>query len=639
MAEQTGGETLAFQAEVTKLLQIVANSLYSRKEVFLRELISNASDACDRLRYEAITNPALAADDTEFKVVLTPDAKARTLTIADNGIGMSRQDLVDNLGTIARSGSAAFAEQLAKTKGDGAKDKGGDDVALIGQFGVGFYSAFIVADKVEVTSRRAGSAEAWRWTSDGKGSFTIAAAERARRGTTIVLHLRKDQAEFAEEHRLREVVKAHSDHIGLPVKLATEKAEETLNSASALWMRAKKEVTTEQYKEFYQHVAHAFDEPWLTIHTRAEGRLEYVTLLFVPTTRPPDLFHVERKASVRLYVRRVFVTDHAEGLLPSYLRFLRGVVDTEDIALNVSREMLQHDPVLARIGSAIVTKVLSELEKKAEKDAEAYAKFWDAFGAVLKEGIYEDIGRREQLLKLARFRTVAPEARVPRDAGDKVISLADYVGRMKDKQDAIYYITGEDAAALKSSPHLEGFLARGYEVLLLSDAVDEFWIPSVGMFEGKRFVSVAQGAASLGPAPETDKMDAVDAGELAVLLALLKQGLGTRVKDVRVSDRLTDSAVCLVADEHDMPRHLARMLKAQGQMKDGVASILEVNPHHALIRTLVAVAKNPTQRTQLDDVGRLLLDQAMIREGDPPADPADFARRLSDVMTRALGAK
>ena len=634
MAEQTPVETLAFQAEVTKLLQIVANSLYSRKEVFLRELISNASDACDRLRYEAITNPALAADDPEFKVVLTPDAKARTLTIADNGIGMTRQDLVDNLGTIARSGSAAFAEELAKTKGDGTDEEKGkrdDDVALIGQFGVGFYSAFIVADKVEVTSRRAGQSEAWRWTSDGKGSFTIAEADRAGRGTTIVLQLRTDQAEFADPDRLRTIVKAHSDHIGLPVMLAGGKdGEETLNAASALWTRARKDVTEEQYKEFYQHVAHAFDEPWLTIHTRAEGRLEYVTLLFVPSTRPPDLFHVERKAAVRLYVRRVFVTDNAEGLLPSYLRFLRGVVDTEDIALNVSREMLQHDPVLARIGTAVVTKVLSELEKKADKDADAYAKFWETFGAVLKEGIYEDIGRREQLLKLTRFRTTA---------GDKLTSLAEYVGRVKDKQDAIYYITGDDAAALKSSPHLEGFLARGYEVLLLSDAVDEFWIPSVGMYEGKRFVSVAQGAASLGPAPETDKKDAVDAGELAVLLALLKQSLGTRVKDVRVSDRLTDSAVCLVADERDMPRHLARMLKAQGQLKDGVASILEINPQHALIRTLVAVAKDSAQRVQIDDVGRLLLDQAMIREGDPPADPADFARRLSDVMTRALGAK
>jgi molecular chaperone HtpG len=631
MAEQTGEQTLAFQAEVTKLLQIVANSLYSRKEVFLRELVSNASDACDRLRYEAITHPTLTADDPEFKVVLTPDAKARTLTVADNGIGMTRQELVDNLGTIARSGSAAFAEQLAKSKSDGKDSKESDDVALIGQFGVGFYSAFIVADKVEVTSCRAGTAEAWRWTSDGKGSFTIAAAERAGRGTTIVLHLRKDQAEFADEHRLRGVVKAHSDHIGLPVKLATKNAEETLNAASALWTRAKKDVSEEQYKEFYQHVAHAFDEPWLTIHARAEGRLEYTMLVFIPSARPHDLFHVERKAAVRLYVRRVFVTDDAEGLLPSYLRFLRGVVDTEDIALNVSREMLQHDPILAKIGTAIVTRVLSELEKKAEKDADAYAKFWDAFGAVLKEGIYEDIGRREQLLKLARFHSTA---------GDKLVSLAEYVGRLKDKQDAIYYLTGDDAAALKSSPHLEGFLARGYEVLLLSDAVDEFWIPSVGMFEGKRLVSVAQGAASLGPAPaKAQKKDEVDAGELAVLIALLKQGLGSLVKDVRASDRLTDSAVCLVADERDMPRHLARMLKAQGQLKESVAAILEINPQHPLIRALIGVAKSPAQRAQLDDIGRLLLDQATIREGDLPADAAGFAKRLSDVMTRALGAK
>ncbi|MBM3506641.1 MAG: molecular chaperone HtpG [Alphaproteobacteria bacterium] len=635
MAEQTREETLAFQAEVTKLLQIVANSLYSRKEVFLRELISNASDACDRLRYEAITNPALTADDPEFKVVLTPDAKARTLTIADNGIGMTRQELIDNLGTIARSGSAAFAEQLAQQRANGGdkkdeKEKTADDIALIGQFGVGFYSAFIVADKVEVTSRRAGSAEVWRWTSDGKGTFSIVEAARPGRGTTIVLHLREDQAEFTEEHRLRSIVKAHSDHIGLPVKLATKDAEETLNAASALWTRAKKDVTEEQYKEFYQHVAHAFDEPWMTIHARAEGRLEYVTLLFVPSARPPDLFHVERKATVRLYVRRVFVTDDAEGLLPSYLRFLRGVVDTEDIALNVSREMLQHDPILAKIGSAIVTRVLSELEKKAEKEPESYARFWDAFGAVLKEGIYEDVGKREQLLKLARFHATAGEA---------LTSLAEYVKRMKDKQESIFYLTGDDAAALKASPHLEGFLARGYEVLLLSDPVDEFWIPSVGMFEGKRFLSVAQGAASLGPEPDKESKDQPDAGELAVLIALLKQGLGDLVKDVRASARLTDSPVCLVADERDMPRHLARMLRAQGQLKEALAGILEINPSHPLIRAMVGMAKDPARRSHIDDLGKLLLDQAHIREGDLPADAAGFAKRLSDVMTRAVSQK
>ena len=433
MAEQGKTETLAFQAEVTKLLHIVANSLYSRKEVFLRELISNASDACDRLRYEAITDPKLTEGDTDFRVVLTPDDKAKTLTIWDNGIGMSRQDLIDNLGTIARSGTSAFAQQLAAQKTDGKEDKGENDVSLIGQFGVGFYSAFIVADKVEVTSRRAGSNEAWTWTSDGKGSFSVTEAKREERGTTIVLHLRKDQQEFLEPHRLRHVVKSHSDHIGLPVKLKGKDDEEVLNAASALWTRPKKDVTPEQYKEFYQHVAHAFDDPWLTIHAKAEGRLEYTTLLFIPGQRPGDLFTVERKAQVRLYVRRVFVTDDAQALLPSYLRFLRGVVDTEDIALNVSREMLQHDPVLARIGTALVTRVLSELEKKAEKEPESYEKFWENFGPVLKEGLYEDPAKREQLFKLARFRTTA---------GDKLTSLADYVARMKDKQEAIYFITG-----------------------------------------------------------------------------------------------------------------------------------------------------------------------------------------------------
>ncbi len=633
MAEQGKTETLAFQAEVTKLLHIVANSLYSRKEVFLRELISNASDACDRLRYEAITDPKLTEGDTDFRVVLTPDDKAKTLTIWDNGIGMSRQDLIDNLGTIARSGTSAFAQQLAAQKTDGKEDKGENDVSLIGQFGVGFYSAFIVADKVEVTSRRAGSNEAWTWTSDGKGSFSVTEAKREERGTTIVLHLRKDQQEFLEPHRLRHVVKSHSDHIGLPVKLKGKDDEEVLNAASALWTRPKKDVTPEQYKEFYQHVAHAFDDPWLTIHAKAEGRLEYTTLLFIPGQRPGDLFTVERKAQVRLYVRRVFVTDDAQALLPSYLRFLRGVVDTEDIALNVSREMLQHDPVLARIGTALVTRVLSELEKKAEKDAEEYAKFWANFGAVLKEGLYEDPTKRDQLLKLTRFHTTASPN------GEKLASLADYVGRLKDKQESIYYITGDDAAALKSSPQIEGFLARGYEVLLLSDPVDEFWVTAVGAYEGKKFVSVSQGAADLGPAPEKDGKDKADEGELAVLIALLKQGLGEAVADVRSSDRMTDSAVCLVAGPNDLPRNLARMLKAQGQIQAAPAGVLEINAHHALIRGLSKLAMNPATRGKLEDLGRLLLDQARIREGELPTDIAAFAKRMAEVMTDAVTAK
>ncbi len=638
MAEQT----LAFQAEVTKLLHIVANSLYSRKEVFLRELISNASDACDRLRYEAITSPALAAGDSEFRVVLRPDEKARTLTIWDNGIGMTRQDLIDNLGTIARSGSAAFAEQLAARKSDGAEKT--DDVSLIGQFGVGFYSAFIVSDKVEVISRRAGQADAWRWTSDGQGTFTIVEAERNGRGTTIVLHVRKDQEEFLQPGTLRRVVKAHSDHIGLPVTLAAKdgeaKDEEVLNAASALWTRPRKEVTEEQYREFYQHVAHAFDDPWMTIHAKAEGRLEYTTLLFVPTMRPADLFHSERKAPVRLYVRRVFVTDDAKALLPSYLRFLRGVVDTEDIALNVSREMLQHDPVLARIGSALVTRVLSELEKKAEKEPEEYAKFWATFGPVVKEGLYEDSTKRDQLLKLARFHSVAPEARKGEGAGDKLVSLAEYVGRLKDKQDSIYFITGDDAAALKSSPQIEGFLARGYEVLLLSDPVDEFWVTAVGPYEGKKFVSASQGAADLGAAPPSaEKKEAADSGELAVLIALLKQNLGEAVQDVRASERLTDSAVCLVAGANDLPRHLARMLRAQGQIQATPAGVLEINPSHALIRGLAKLSMNAGARGRLDDLGRLLLDQARIREGELPNDIAAFARRMAEVMTEAVSAK
>ena len=615
-------QTLAFQAEVSKLLQIVANSLYSHKEVFLRELISNASDAADRLRYEAIASPELTAGDPTFKVLLRPDQAAKTLTIEDNGIGMSRQDLIDNLGTIARSGSAAFLKQATD-----AKEK---DVSIIGQFGVGFYSAFIVADKVEVTSRRAGSDEAWTWTSDGKGSFTVTQATRPGRGTTIVLHLKDEHIEFADPFTLRRVVKAHSDHIGLPVKLANKDGEETVNEASALWMRARKDVTEEQYKEFYQHVTHGFDEPWLTIHNKAEGRLEYTALLFVPGTRPADLYQPERKSPVRLYVRRVFVTDEAKALIPSYLRFLRGVVDTEDIALNVSREMLQHDPVLARIGSALTTKVFSELEKKAEKEPEAYEKFWENFGPVLKEGLYEDPAKRDQVFKLARFRSTASE---------KLTSLAEYVARMKEKQEAIYFITGDNAAVLRHSPQIEGFLARGYEVLLLTDAVDEFWVPAVALYEGKKFVSVTQGAAELGPAPASDKQERVEGGELAVLIAHLKQGLGDAVKDVRATDRLTDSAACLVAGDTDMPRHLARMLRAQGQLQGSLPGILEINPAHALIRAMAQQMTNVGAREHVLDLGRLLVDQERIREGDGPTDIAAFSKRLSDVMARALTGK
>jgi len=616
-------QTMQFQAEVTRLLHIVTHALYSQKEIFLRELISNASDACDKLRFAAQTEDGLWAGDTDLKVVLTPDKAAGTLTVSDNGIGMSRDELVGNLGTIARSGTGEFA---AKMTGDAAKD-----MALIGQFGVGFYSAFMVAEKVEVISRKAGETQAWRWTSDGSGQFTIGEAERGNRGTTILLHLRKGEEEFLETLRLSHIVRTYSDHIALPVLLEADGKSETLNSASALWARPKSEVTDEQYQNFYHHVSHAFDDPWLTLHARAEGKLDYSLLLFVPSSRPHDLFDPARKSALRLYVRRVFITDRCDELVPPWLRFLRGVVDSADLPLNVSREMLQHNPVLARIKQAISRRVLTELEKKAAKDAAEYAKFWEAFGPVLKEGLYEDPEHREVILKLARFRS---------SQRDGWVSLDDYVAAMKDGQSAIYVISGEQAEQLKHSPQLEGFRAKGVEVLLLTDPVDDFWLSVVRDYAGKPIKSASRAGADLdGIAATTNEKkpeDRPDDAALGTLIAALKQILGDAVKDVRESKRLTDSAVCLSAAEGDMDLHLERLLRQHKQLDKVSARILEINPGHALIRSLAARAQQAGAVDALEDAAHLLLDQARLVEGDPPADPLQFAQRLARLMEKAI---
>ena len=617
-------EKREFQAEVSRLLEIVAHSLYSEKEIFLRELISNASDACDRLRYQALTEPGLIAGDANFRVVIEPDERKRTLVIADNGIGMGRQEMVENLGTIARSGTAAFMRQLS---GDQKKD-----MALIGQFGVGFYSAFMVASEVEVVSKKAGEEIAHRWVSDGKGQYTIEESTREKRGTTITLHLNEADEEFTDPERLRAIVKKYSDHIALPIVLDHAGKEETLNAASALWMRPKSEITAEQYKEFYHHAAHAFDEPWLTLHNKAEGTYEYATLLFVPGSKPFDLFDPERKHRVKLYVRRVFITDDAQELLPPYLRFLRGVVDSEDLPLNVSREMLQHNPVLARMRGQIVKRVLGELAKKAKDEPAEYAKFWENFGAVLKEGIYEDRENRDAILELARFRSTA---------GDGLIALDDYVGRMKPGQEAIYTITGDTLEAVSKSPQLEGFRARGLEVLLMTDPVDEFWTQGVSEYKKKPFKSVTRGAADLDKIVPEDKKDGAaekPEGEVASLIALLKLTLGEAVKDVRASKRLTDSAVCLVADEHDIDMHLERLLRQHRQAAGDSKRILEINPRHALIARLVELAGKDGATAALGDFAWLLLDQARILEGEPLPDPAAFAKRLSAVLARGLTA-
>ncbi|MGD9743277.1 MAG: molecular chaperone HtpG [Dongiaceae bacterium] len=615
------GEKMGFQAEVGRLLDIVAHALYSDKSVFLRELVSNASDACDKLRYLSLTEPDLAQGDAEFQVRLVPDKAAGTLTISDNGIGMSRQELIDNLGTIARSGTAAFLKQ---TTGDQAKD-----MALIGQFGVGFYAAFMVADEVRVVSRRAGEAEAHEWRSDGRGEFTLAPAQRETRGTDVILHLKKDAAEFLETDALKRVVVKYSDHIALPILIGEGPKAERVNAASALWTRPKSEITEQQYGEFYRHVAHAFDSPWLTLHFRAEGKIEYSALLFVPTAKPFDLFDPTRSNRLKLYVRRVFITDHCDGLLPAWLRFLRGVIDSEDLPLNISREMLQHNPLLAKIRQGVVKRVLSELQKKADAEPETYADFWNQFGPVLKEGLYEQNDQGDAILSLARFRTTGAET---------LASLADYVGRMKPEQDAIYYVTGETPEAAARSPHLEGFRARGIEVLLLADPIDEFWVPAVGSYKEKPFRSVTQGGIELdriAPANGAAAAEPAPAGSDA-LVALLRLTLKDAVKDVRLSTRLTDSAVCLVAEEGDIDINLARLLKQHKRTETDFKRVLEINPAHALIRALAGRVGDKGSSDRLSDAAWLLLDQARILQGEPLEDPAGFARRQSAVIERAV---
>jgi molecular chaperone HtpG len=634
-------EKRSFQAEVSRLLDIVAHSLYSEKEIFLRELISNASDACDRLRYAALTQPGLAGDDTNFRVVLTPDKTASTLTVDDNGVGMNHDELIENLGTIARSGTAAFMQSMAGGKSD---DKA-REVSLIGQFGVGFYSAFMVADKVDVIARKAGEDTAWLWSSDGKGEFTVEPTEKDSRGTTIILHLRKDDAEFLDPHRLRHIVKTYSDHIALPIVLKDGGKEETLNAASALWTRSKSEITPEQYKEFYHHVAHSFDEPWLTIHARAEGKIEYTNLLFVPSSKPFDLFDPQRKNHVKLYVRRVFITDDCQNLLPPYLRFLRGIVDSEDLPLNVSREMLQNNPVLARIKTQITKRVIAELARKASDAPDEYAKFWDNFGAVLKEGLYEDREQQEALLPLVRFKSTA---------SDELVSFEDYVGRMKPGQDSIYYLTGDKLDLLKKSPQLEGFRARGVEVLLLTDPVDEFWMPALGRYKvpakdgaketehalksitrgGADLAKIAAGDSDAKAGEKTDDKKA--AGNIGALIAIFKLALGEAVKDVRISDRLTDSAVCLVADEGDIDMHLERLLKQHRQLDAEAKRILEINPRSTLVERLAARVGQDGASDQLGEFAWLLLDQARILEGEALPDPSAFARRLSTLLEKGL---
>ena len=608
-----------FQAEVAKLLNLMVHSVYSDRDVFLRELISNAADALDKLRYEAIAQPQLLEGAPDLHITITPDKDRKTLTIADTGIGMSEQELIDNLGTIAKSGTQAFVEQVKAKQGD---------VHLIGQFGIGFYSGFIVASQVDVISRRAGSDTACMWSSDGSGSFTITPVETAPRDTSIVLHLKDDALEFLEDWKIESVVRTYSDHIAHPIMLAVgNETAKQINSANAIWTRAKSDITPEQHKEFFGHISGSYSDPALTLHYRAEGRNEYTVLLYVPGERPFDLYEPERRGRQKLYVKRVYIADDVE-ILPAYLRFVRGVIDSEDMPLNISREMLQNNPQVAAIRKAVTNKVLSELKKLADSDDAAYRKLWDIYGPVLKEGLYEDMERRDQLYELVRFKSTK---------GDWV-SLKDYIAGLKENQTAIYYLTAEDAAKAKASPQLEGYKARDVEVLLLTDPVDSFWVRTALGYEGKPFKSVTQGSADLDliAAKDEAKPDAASDASTAVLTAALKQALGDRVKDVRASKRLTESAVCIVNDSM-MDRTLEKLLSRQKDSGISVsAPILEVNPTHPLIKALAALVQ-AKGAASVDDAAQLLLDQAFIIEGEQVPDPASFAKRLADVMAKAFG--
>ncbi len=627
--EEAKSEKLGFEAEVSRLLHMMVHSVYSDREIFLRELISNASDACDKLRYAGLTDAGLLKDNGDFGIAILADPEARTLVISDNGVGMNRDDLVENLGTIARSGTASFVDQLT---GDSKTD-----MQLIGQFGVGFYSVFMVADKVEVRTRKAGETEAWSWVSSGEGSYEIGATEKDTSGTQITLHMKDDATEFTEKHRLQSIVTKYSDHIAVPITLAINGGEDAeaepsvVNEGSAIWTRPKSEISEEQYTEFYRSVGHAFDDPAMTLHYKAEGMQEYTVLLFLPTKQPMDLFDPARKNRVKLYVKRVFISDDSADLLPGWLRFMRGVVDSQDLPLNISREMLQNNPILTRMSSAITKRVISELEKLAKKDSEKFLSIWSEFGPVIKEGIYEDHERRDALLKLARFRSTGT---------DGWTSLADYIERMKDKQSAIYYITGTDADAVARSPQLEGFRSRGIEVLLLSDPVDEFWVQMAPDFEGKPFKSITRGDSDLkdiaDEKADTEKKETASESDMTTLTTLMKEVLGEKVSDVRATDRLTDTSACLVASESGMDMHLERILKAHNQLDQMTAKVLEVNPTHPLIRTLASKAKDKGAIDTLTDPVLLILDQAKILEGDALDDAAAFARRLSAAMEQGL---
>lgn len=626
------GQTLPFNAEISKVLKLVIHSLYTNKDIFLRELISNASDACEKLRYLALTQPELLRDAPDFKIRLSVNEKENTLTVSDNGVGMSYDDLVNNLGTIAKSGTEQFFQQLS---GDSRKD-----ASLIGQFGVGFYSAFMVADKVEVRTRKAGEENGHLWESTGEGEFSIAPLTDAiPRGTAITLYLREDAKDYLDKFKLQHIVGVYSDHISFPIEYQGEEddATEVINEGSALWTRNKSDITDEQYREFYHHVGHTADEPFLTMHNQVEGKLSYTNLLFIPTIRPFDLFHPDRRRRVKLYVRRVYITDENVDLIPHYLRFLRGIIDSEDLPLNISRETLQDNPMLAQIRDSITKRVLGELKRKAEKDTESYKTFWSNFGSVLKEGLCEGIANKEPLLEVCRFHST-------QTSGEALTSLDDYISRMKEGQQNIYYITGDRVESLRKSPQLEGFAKNNIEVLLLNDHVDDFWVTVVQKFKGKGFknvLNVGEELQELKAAQEGKTKDdaskddsAQDKEDISGLISAFKEIFGEQVLDVRSTAKLTESPVCLAVDEGMMSMRMERFLIEHKQLPGASARILEVNPEHSIIKHLSKALKSGKKPQDIEDTAWLLLDQARIIEGEELSDPSAFTQRINALIAQ-----
>jgi len=623
-----------FEADTGKILDIVINSLYSEREIFLRELVSNASDALDKRKYLGLTNKKIDNSSAMSEIKIEVNSKEKTLTISDNGIGMNEEDLKSSLGTIARSGTKAFLEQMSES----SKEKK-PDMSLIGQFGVGFYASFMVADSVEVLSKKAGEEDAWKWTSDGKTGFDLEKTIKEDTGTSIKLNLKKDAKEFLEETRLQFIVRKYSDHISFPVKLIEidkkDAEEKILNEASALWTRPAKEIKEEQYQEFFSHIGAGFGKPLLTMHNKTEGTISYTNLICIPSTRPFDLFNPDRKSSLKLYINRVFITDKCDALVPSYLRFVKGLVDTQDIDLNVSREMLQNNPAVTKISKSLVGKILRELKKVSEKNIDGYKEFWKEYGAVLKEGLYEDIERKETLLDLCRFSS---------NESEDVVSLTEYLDKIPESQKDIYYISSETRAQAIASPHLEGFKSKNIPVLIMTDAIDQFWLPMIGSFKDKKFISITQGQINLDDLDEKNKDKDIENKEqkekqdkeFVDLIAQMKVVLGEQVKDIRLSSKLTDSPVCLVADDGDMDIAMEQLMAQRDTNYKGAPRILEINGDHTLIKNMKSLLSKKENNDLVSDAGTLLFEQARLMEGKMPSDPAQFSKIMNQFLLKVI---